>query len=59
MSGFASPFKLTLPPSGTGNTNGTGFDVQQPLYLWPYITLGAATAGNTVTPQIGNLYGEN
>jgi hypothetical protein len=34
-------------------------DPQQVTYLWPYITLGAATAGNTVTPQWGKLYGEN
>jgi hypothetical protein len=59
VSGFASPFKLTFPPTGTGNTNSANLDVQQVTYLWPYITLGAATAGNTVTPQWGKLYGEN
>jgi hypothetical protein len=27
--------------------------------LWPGLTLGAATAGNTVTVQYMKLYGEN
>jgi hypothetical protein len=58
VSGFAAPYKLTFPPTGTGNTFAT-YDPQQVGYLWPYITLGAATAGNTVTPQWGKLYGEN
>jgi hypothetical protein len=57
-SGFGTPFELTFPPTGTGNTMAT-YDPQQVGYLWPYITLGAATAGNTITPQWGKLYGEN
>lgn len=58
VSGFSSPFKLTLPQTNGANTF-TTYDVQQVGYIWPYITLGAATAGNTVTPQWGKLYGEN
>ena len=34
-------------------------DVDQQIFLWPYLTLGAATAGNTVTMQMAKLYGEN
>jgi hypothetical protein len=56
-SGFTTPFELTLPQSNGVNTQ--TFDPNQPLFLWPYITLSAATAGNTVTPQWGKLYGEN
>lgn len=58
VSGFTTPFKLTLPPTNGANTF-TTYDVQQVGYIWPYITLGAATAGNTVTPQWGKLYGED
>jgi hypothetical protein len=53
-----TPFKLTMPQSNGVQTFAT-FDPQQVAYLWPYITLGAATAGNTITPQWGKLYGEN
>jgi hypothetical protein len=56
--GFASPFELTMPQSNGVQTFAT-YDPQQVAYLWPYITLGAATAGNTITPQWGKLYGEN
>jgi hypothetical protein len=56
--GFASPFKLWLPPAGTGNTFAT-YDTNLQYYLWPTILLSAATAGNTVTTQWCKLYGEN
>lgn len=58
-SGFASPFKLTMPASNGSKTSATTIDVMQPIYLWPYITLGAATAGNTVTLDWGKLYGDS
>lgn len=59
-SGFATPFELTLPPSnGTKVTSGTLIDVMQPIFLWPYLTLGAATAGNTVTLDSGKLFGDS
>jgi len=57
-SGFPSPFELTLPPTGTGNTFAT-WDSQQQYFLWPALTLGAATAGNTATAQWGKVWGEN
>lgn len=57
-SGFASPFGLTMPATNTSKTSATTIDVMQPIYLWPYITLGAATAGNTVTLDWGKLLGE-
>lgn len=55
--GFPAPFELSMPQSNGVSTWAT-FDPQQILYLWPYITLGAATAGNTITPQWGKVYGE-
>ena len=57
-SGFASPFKLTMPASNGSKTSATTIDITQPIYLWPYITLGAATAGNSVTLDWGKLYGD-
>jgi hypothetical protein len=47
-----------LAPGGSGNTV-TTIDKQNPIYLWPYLLLGAATAGNQVTSQFGKLMGEN
>jgi len=55
--GFAT--NLQLAPAGSGNASFTTYDKQLAYYLWPYLTLGAATAGNTVTTQYGKLYGEN
>jgi len=50
---------IQLAPGGSGNASFTTYDKQLAYYLWPYLTLGAATAGNTVTAQYGKLYGEN
>lgn len=49
---------LQLAPGGSGNTV-TNWQSDQEYYLWPFILLGAATAGNTVTVQYVKLYGEN
>jgi hypothetical protein len=57
--GFVSPFKLTMPATNTSKTSATTIDVMQPIYLWPYITLGAATALNSVTLDWGKLYGDS
>lgn len=46
-------------PLGAGGTTVTTWQTDQEYYLWPYLTLGAATAGNTVTLQFIKLYGEN
>lgn len=53
-SGAARP----MPAVGVSGASGS-VDVDQPLFLWPFVTLGAATAGNTVTTQYAKLYGEN
>jgi hypothetical protein len=55
---FASPFKVSCPATNTAVTF-TTFDPQQVMYLWPAIILGAATAGNTVTPDWAKLYAES
>jgi hypothetical protein len=54
----ASPYLMPIPAVGSAATV-TSWDVEQPYYLWPYLTLGAATTGNTVTTQYVKLYGEN
>jgi len=53
-----SPFGASIPASNGANT-WTDWDIEQQYYLWPYLTLSAATAGNTVTTQTAKLYGEN
>jgi hypothetical protein len=57
LNGFPSPFEVTMPQSYGVNTLAT-YDPEQVAFLWPYITLSAATAGNTITPQSGMLYAE-
>jgi len=54
--GFAA--NAQLAPAGSGNTFAT-YDKALSYWLWPYLTLSAATALNTVTAQYGKLYGEN
>jgi hypothetical protein len=60
---WASPALTTsvwwLNPLGAGGTTVTTWQTDQEYYLWPYLTLGAATASNTVTLQYIKLYGEN
>ncbi|SRR6266568_992602 len=55
---FPSPFEQSLPPTGTGNTN-AAYDTEVLGFLWPYLTLSAATATNTVTVEWIKMYGEN
>jgi hypothetical protein len=55
---FASPFEVSCPAANTATTF-TTFDPMQVMYLWPAIILGAATAGNTVTPDWAKLYAES
>ena len=55
---LATPFGATIPASNGANT-WTDWDIAQTYNLWPYLTLSAATAGNTVTVQTAKLYGEN
>jgi len=49
----------SFPAANTSAVTAASVDVDQPIFLWPYVTLGAATAGNTVTTQMCKLYGEN
>jgi hypothetical protein len=60
---WASPALTTsvwwLNPLGAGGTTVTTWQTDQEYYLWPYLTLSAATASNTVTVQWIKLFGEN
>lgn len=49
---------VTFPPTGAYAPPAT-WDASQAYVLWPGLTLGAATAGNTVTVQYAKLYGES
>lgn len=53
-----SPFYTSLPATNTAPTIATWENDLQ-YFLWPYLTLGAATAGNTVSLHYCALYGEN
>lgn len=55
---YNTPFGVSIPATnGTYTTTAWPADLQN--YLWPILTLGAATAGNTVTVEYVKLYGEN
>ena len=50
----------TIPAAGaTYSPTDTTWPQDQQVYLWPTLSLGAATAGNTVTMEWLKLYGEN
>jgi hypothetical protein len=54
---YAAPFLgASIPAAGAANTMST-YDVNQAYHLWPFLTLGAATAGNQVTAQYAYLTG--
>jgi hypothetical protein len=48
-----------MNPTGSGGTTVTTWQSDQEVYIWPYLTLGAATTGNSVTVSFQRLYGEN
>jgi hypothetical protein len=49
-----------IPAQGATYTpTDTTWPMDQQVYLWPTLLLGAATAGNTVTMEWLKLYGEN
>lgn len=50
--------EVTIPAAGTYTPMAT-YDTSQAYVLWPGLTLGAATAGNTVTTHFIKLHGEN
>lgn len=45
--------------AATYSPTATTIDITQGYILWPGITLGAATTGNTLTTEYVKLYGEN
>ena len=50
----------TIPAAGATYTpTDTTWPQDQQVYLWPTLSLGAATAGNTTTMEWLKLYGEN
>ena len=49
----------TLPATNVSGASTASIDCDQPLFIWPYLTLGAATAGNTVSLQKVKMWGEN
>lgn len=49
---------VTMPGPGAYTPFST-YDTTQAYLLWPALSLGAATAGNTVTLEYLKLYGEN
>lgn len=55
---FPSPFFQTVPATNVAPTV-TAWETDLQYFLWPYLTLGAATAGNTVSLHWCKLYGEN
>jgi hypothetical protein len=55
---FPSPFLTSLPATGAYTPLAT-YAADANAYLWPALTLSAATAGNTITTQYMKLYGEN
>jgi hypothetical protein len=57
-SAFPSPFFVSFPAAGA-YTPFAAWATDLEYYLWPALTLGAATAGNQVTVQYMKLYGEN
>lgn len=50
--------KVFMPATGAYSPFAT-YDTTQAYLLWPALSLGAATAGNTVTVEYAKLYGEN
>lgn len=55
---FPSPFFQTIPATNVAPTVAT-WESDLQYFLWPYLTLSAATAGNTVSLHYCKLYGEN
>lgn len=50
--------KVFMPATGAYTPLAT-YDTTQTYLVWPALSLGAATAGNTVTVEYCKLYGEN
>lgn len=54
----AQAFTWTIPNTNVSSSN-ANWETDLQYFLWPYLTLGAATAGNTFTMRMVKLYGEN
>jgi hypothetical protein len=53
-------YVLTIPAAGTSYTpTDTSWPADEQVYLWPTLSLGAGTAGNTTTMEWLKLYGES
>jgi len=53
-------YTATVPaPAATYTPTCTSWPMDQQVYLWPTLSLGSATAGNTTTMEWLKLYGEN
>jgi hypothetical protein len=55
---FPSPFWQSVPATNVAPTIAT-WETDLQYFLWPYLTLGAATAGNTASVHFCKMYGEN
>jgi len=56
--GIQTTTYVSMPGPGAYTPFAT-YDTTQAYFLWPALSLGAATAGNTVTVEYCKLYGEN
>lgn len=56
--GIQTTTYVSMPGPGAYTPFAT-YDTTQAYLLWPALSLGAATAGNTVTVEYCKLYGEN
>jgi hypothetical protein len=55
----AAPIGMTPIPAVAGAVTMTTWEVGLQYFLWPYLILSAATAGNTMTTEYVKVYGEN
>lgn len=57
-SSLPSPFMTPIPANNVSSSN-ANWETDLQYFLWPYLTLSAATASNTFTMRQVKLYGEN
>jgi hypothetical protein len=55
---FPAPNFITLPANNVSSAN-ANWESDLQYFIWPYLTLGAATAGNTFTMRMVKLFGDN
>jgi hypothetical protein len=54
----SAAFGVINLPAGNGSLTTAFWDMAEEAFLWPFVTLGAATAGNTLTVDHIKLIGE-